>query len=89
MEIVIYQLANKKYVGFRRVPYGREDTLEKNKEYNLEEVSGSPIGTRKEIKKFMLEKFKEFSGVALIERPWKGTIGKKVRAIELVPIKDL
>jgi len=89
MEIVIYQLANKKYIGFRRVPYRRKDTLEKDKEYSLEGVSGSPVGTRKEIKKFMLEKFKEFNGVALTERPWKGTIGKKVRAIEFVIIKDL
>lgn len=89
MEIVIYQLANKKYLGFRRVSYRKKDTLEKDREYGLEGVSGSPVGTRKEIKKFMLEKFKELSGVALIDRPWKGTIGKKVRAIELVLIKDL
>jgi len=89
MEIIIYQSANKKYVGFRRVSYGRKDTLEKDREYGLEGVSSSPVGTRKEIKKFMLEKFKEFNGVALTERPWKGTIGKKVRAIKLVLIRDL
>lgn len=89
MRITVYQLAGKKYLGFRRVPYGKKNTLKKDREYSLKGAPGSPVGTRKEIKKFMLEKFEQFDGVALIEKPWVGTIGKKVRAIELVLVKDL
>lgn len=70
MKIAIYQILNKKYVGFKRVPYGKKDTPGKDKEYGLEGVPSSPVGNRKEIKKFMeekLEHFDNFDGVMLID----------------------
>jgi len=64
-EIVAYELGGKKFVGFTRVSYGKKDTPEELKEYRLENVSVSPIGTRKEIKKFIQDKLKGFDGAVL------------------------
>lgn len=64
-EIVAYKLGGKKYVGFARVPYGKKNTPENLREYGLENVPVSPVGTRKEIKKFIQNKLKGFDGVAL------------------------
>lgn len=64
-EVVVYELGTKKYVGFKRVSYGKKDTPRELREYRLENVPVSPVGTRKEIKKFMEDKLKEFDGVVL------------------------
>jgi len=64
-EIVAYELDGKKFAGFTRVSYGKKDTPEELREYSLENVSVSPVGTRKEIKKFMQDNFTEMDGVML------------------------
>lgn len=64
-EIVAYELGGKKYVGFTRVSYGKKDTPEKLREYRLENFPVSPVGTRKEIKKFIQDKLKGFDGAVL------------------------
>jgi len=64
-EIIEYELGDKKFVGFTRVPYGKKGTPEELKEYYLENVPASPAGTRKEIKKFIQDKLKRFDGVVL------------------------
>jgi len=64
-EIIEYELGDKKFVGFIRVLYGKKDTPEELREYRLENVQTSPVGTRKEIKKFIQDKLKRFDGVVL------------------------
>jgi len=64
-EIVTYELGGKKFVGFTRVSHGKKDTPEELKEYRLENISVSPVGTRKEIKKFVQHKLKRFDGAVL------------------------
>jgi len=67
MKIAIYEVLGKKYVGFKRVPYGKKDTPDEDKEYRLEKVRSSPVGNRKEIKKLMKEQLSQFDGVVLID----------------------
>ena len=64
-EIIEYELGDKKFVGFIRVLYGKKDTPEELREYRLENVQTSPVGTRKEIKKFIQDKLKGFDGAVL------------------------
>lgn len=89
METVVYEAGGKKYLGFVRVSYGKKDTPVEKREYKLEGVLTSPVGTRKEIKEFVKEVHNSFDGVALIEKPWSKTIGKRIKVVELVLIKDL
>ena len=57
-----------RFLGFVRVPYGKRGTPEEKREYRLEGVLTSPVGTRKEIKDF-IEKLKDdFDGIVLIDR---------------------
>lgn len=65
MKLTVYGIGGGQYLGFSRVPYGKVDTPEDKREYYLEDVKGSPVGTRKEIEKLMHQKFPEFDGVVL------------------------
>lgn len=57
-----------RFLGFVRVPYGKRGTPEEKREYKLEEVLTSPVGTRKEIKDFIERLKDDFDGVVLIDR---------------------
>ena len=83
MKTITYKVGKKEFLGFKRVPYGQEDTPKELQEFSLEGVPASPVGTRKEIQEFMKQQGQQYAGVALVD--FMGS----VRTVEFVLTEDL
>lgn len=61
--------AGRVFLAFKRVSYGKKDMPKEKREYRLEGISMSPVGTRKEIKAFMrrIALSNRFDGVVLTD----------------------
>jgi len=81
--MIVYASKGKRYIGFKRVNYGKATTPVDKREYRLEGIPSSPVGMRQEIKEFMLKRLPQYDGVALIDNI--SSNGE----LEIVDIKDL